>query len=84
MKKSNLPLADPEILTPPNVSLQQLSFVVRPRCSPYSPQCSGGYPKTQPFVTILAQFQVILPTGEKTDIYYQTSVTSNKYDIPNQ
>lgn len=83
MKKNTLPL---EIITPLNLSVQKVMFMVRPLCDPYSPGCSSysGYPKVQPFVTILAQFRVVLPTGEKTDIYYQTSVSSNKYDIYNQ
>ena len=42
------------------------------------------YPKLQPFVTIFAKFVANLPTGENVPIYYQTSVSSNQYDIPNQ
>lgn len=88
MKKSTIPLGNFEILSPPNVSVQRLSFIVRPMCDPYSSGCTTnavvGYPKIQPFVTIIAQFQLDLPTGEVTTIYYQTSVSTNKYDIPNQ
>lgn len=73
-----------EILSSPNISVQRLVFLVRPVCDPYSPYCSsyGGYPLTQPFVTILAEFLVTLPTGEQTVIYYQTTASSEKYDIP--
>ncbi len=77
-----------ENLTPQNVSLQRLEVFVRPTCDPYvpvPPGCSsyGNHdPKIQPFVTILGQFLVTLPTGEQTTIYYQTSVSTNQYDIP--
>jgi prepilin-type N-terminal cleavage/methylation domain-containing protein len=84
MQKSNV-AGSVEMLTAPNVSIQRLMFFVRPTCDPNWGLCSSygnSYPKMQPFVTIVAQFRVNLPTGEQTDIYYQTTVSSNKYDIP--
>jgi prepilin-type N-terminal cleavage/methylation domain-containing protein len=76
-----------QIINPPNLRLDKLKFLVRPTCNPYSSNCSSysnSYPKIQPFVTILVKFTAALPTGEQVPIYYQTSVSSNQYDIPNQ
>jgi prepilin-type N-terminal cleavage/methylation domain-containing protein len=86
LQKSSIPLGGAEILSSPNVSVQKLVFLVRPLCDPYSQFCQPGttFAKTQPFVTILAQFLLALPTGETTTINYQTSVSGNKYDIPKQ
>ncbi|MDE2312090.1 MAG: type II secretion system protein [Patescibacteria group bacterium] len=80
MKKSTI--SNTEILSPANASVQYLKFIVRPLCDPYSQYCAGGYPDTQPTVTIIADFLLKLPTGEKTEIRYQTSVSTNQYDIP--
>ena len=84
LQKSNV--SGVEILNPPNTSVQKLVFLVRPSCDPYSPYCQPGtvFPKTQPFVTILAQFSLTLPTGEQSTINYQTTVSTNKYDVPNK
>lgn len=76
-----------QILNPANFKVEKLSFIIRPICDPYTASCtsySGNYPKLQPFVTIFAKFVANLPTGENVPIYYQTSVSSNQYDIPNQ
>lgn len=86
IQKNNLPI---EVLTPPNLSLQSLSFVIRPICDPYSPGCNvpngpQGYSKIQPAVTIMFKFALKLPTGEQSVMYYQTSAATNVYDIPNQ
>lgn len=78
----------PQILNPSNFKITQLAFTVKPTCDPYiikPPGCSSyssDYPKIQPFVQILMRFSVNLPTGETKEIYYQTSVSINKYDIP--
>lgn len=75
----------PQILNPPNFRIDQLMFLVRPICDPYTSSCSNygnGYPKVQPSVEILIRFTVTLPTGEKVAIPYQTAVSENKYDIP--
>ena len=69
----------PEVLNPPNFKVERLTFVVRPLKDPYAP----GNLKLQPSVSIIAHFLVTLPTGERVPIYYQTSVSTNKYDIPN-
>lgn len=71
-----------ETLNPPNFSVESLKFYIRPTKDPYSPL--GGYSKTQPYVTISARFSLKLPTGESVKINYQTSVSTNKYDVPNQ
>lgn len=83
-----------QTLNPPNFSVKKLMFLIRPVCDPYTygpsatppgPGCAdyaNNYPKIQPSVTMFIQFEVILPTGETVPIYYQTSVSSNKYDIP--
>ena len=76
----------PQIINPSNFTIDNLMFLIRPLCDPYVPSCANygnSYPKTQPYVTIIAKFTATLPTGEKVSIYYQTSVSSNKYDIPN-
>jgi prepilin-type N-terminal cleavage/methylation domain-containing protein len=78
-------------LNPPNSRIDNLMFLVRPQVDPYSSTTppttmspSGGLAKVQPFVVILVKFVVQLPTGEQVPIYYQTAVSENKYDIPNQ
>lgn len=68
-----------QILNPPNFRVDQAMFLVRPQTDPYVP----GNPKGQPFVTMFFKFMAILPTGEQVPIFYQTSVSTSKYDIPN-
>ncbi len=68
-----------QVLNPPNFSVDKLKFIVRPRLDAYTPD----NPKAQPVVVILAKFTAKLPTGEQVPIYYQTSVSTSKYDIPN-
>jgi len=92
MMKSGIITA--QTLNPPNFYVKKLMFLIRPVCDPYTygpsatppgPGCAdyaNNYPKIQPSVTIFIQFEAILPTGENVPIYYQTSVSSNKYDIP--
>ncbi len=70
-----------EVLNPKNVRIDQLKFFVRPLKDPYT--SLGGYEKVQPFVTMNIAFVAKLPTGEEVPIYYQTTVSTNKYDIPN-
>ena len=74
-----------QILNPQNFRIDQLMFIIRPLCDPYTfSPCTAyvGFPKIQPMVTILIQFTTQLPTGEKVTLYYQTTVSSYKYDIP--
>ena len=70
-------VASVQILNPPNFRVDALTFYVHPYNDPYT----LPYPKIQPFVTISVKFTVQLPTGEQQPIYYQTTVSSNKYDI---
>jgi prepilin-type N-terminal cleavage/methylation domain-containing protein len=77
--------ASAQIINPPNFKIDNLMFLIRPICDPYTATCtdySTTYPSIQPYVTIIVKFTASLPTGEKVPIYYQTSVSSNKYDIP--
>jgi prepilin-type N-terminal cleavage/methylation domain-containing protein len=69
-------------LNPANARVDNLMFLVRPQKDPYT--AVGGLAKIQPSVVILIKFVVQLPTGEQVPIYYQTAVSENKYDIPNQ
>jgi len=72
-------------LNPPNSRIDNLMFLVRPQVDPYSSTTppSGGFAKIQPSVVIIIKFVVKLPTGEQVPISYQTAVSENKYDIPN-
>jgi len=76
----------PQIMNPPNYTINFLQFIVRPICDPYVRTCadySNQAPKIQPMVSILIGFTVKLPTGETKTISYQTSVSTDKYDVPN-
>jgi prepilin-type N-terminal cleavage/methylation domain-containing protein len=81
---SDLMLAEnnltPQVLNPPNFSISRLEFIVNPTLDPYNPTWGTS---TQPFVTILIEAIVKLPTGEQSTVYYQTTVSTAKYDIPN-
>ena len=72
-----------QTLNPPNARIDYLMFMVSPQSDPYS-RVSGSLPKKQPVVVLAIKFVVQLPTGEQVPIYYQTAVSENKYDIPNQ
>lgn len=83
-KKNNLP---GQVLNPPNFRIDNLAFLVRPVCDPYAPYCTSynnDFAKMQPSVTIAIKFVVQLPTGEQLPIYYQTTVSSRDYKVPNQ
>ena len=69
-----------QILNPPNFSVDSMAFYIRPARDPYT----SPFVKIQPMVTISIKFNVQLPTGETQPIYYQTTISSNRYDIPNQ
>lgn len=74
-----------QIVNPPNYTVDRLAFFVRPLCDPYSTNCTsygGVTPKLQPFLTIAIQFTTKLSTGETVPIYYQTTVSGDKYDVP--
>lgn len=70
-----------QILNPANYKIQHLVFYIRPLKDPFV--VTGGYAKVQPFVVMNIKAQVNLPTGETQEIYYQTAVSTNKYDLPN-
>ncbi len=75
-----------ERINPPNTTINYLAFFIRPICDPYVITCQdygNKAPKIQPFVTIAVNFKVTLPTGETKNIYYQTSVSTDRYDVPN-
>jgi prepilin-type N-terminal cleavage/methylation domain-containing protein len=78
-----------QILNPPNFRIDKLMFIIRPLCDPYTvkpPGCvdyGNARPRIQPFVSMFIQGTVQLPTGEQVPIYYQTSIGTNQYDIPN-
>lgn len=74
-------VSGPQILNPANFKISSLVFFIRPQKDPFV--ATGGLAKIQPFVMITITAQVRLPTGETQDIYYQTSVSTNKYDLPN-
>ncbi len=92
MMKAGVVLA--QVLNPPNFSVKKLMFLIRPICDPYTygpratPPGQGctdygsNYPKMQPSVTMFIHFEVTLPTKEVVPIYYQTTVSTNQYDIP--
>lgn len=74
-----------QVLNPPNFKVENLMFIIRPTCDPYA-LCSdyvNGHPRVQPSVELMIKFVTELPTKEKVIINYQTSVSLNKYDIPN-
>lgn len=77
-----------QILNPPNFKVENLMFFIRPSRDPYYDPpplgpVGGSLVRIQPFVTIVMKLVVSLPTGESQTIHYQTSVSSDKYDIPN-
>ena len=74
-----------QILNPPNFKIENLMFLIRPTCDPYAlcSSYSNSHPKIQPSVVIMIRFVTQLPTKEKVVINYQTTVSLNKYDIPN-
>lgn len=76
LAKGSSPL---QILNASNFKINKAMFLVQPTKDPYSP----GNSKGQPFVTIIINFQAVLPTGEQVPIYYQTTVSTSKYDILN-
>lgn len=71
-------VSQPQKLNPTNISIDFLHFYVRPNRDPYATPT----PKIQPSVTIVMQFTAQLPTGEKVIIPYQTTISTNNYDIP--
>ncbi len=81
IKKENVLLED---LTPPNVRISYLKFYIRPLKDPYTDIPVNSLIEVQPMVTILMTATATLPTGESRTITYQTSISTNIYNIPNQ
>jgi hypothetical protein len=75
-------MAVAEELNPENFSVTELKFFIRPDTDPYSDLGGGVHARVQPSVTMAMKFVVELPTKEKVEILYQTSVSTNKYDLP--
>ena len=73
-----------EDINPPNFTVDFLAFYVRPIIDPYTNIPNGSLAKIQPMVSFAMQFTAKLPTGEQVPIYYQTSVSSDKFDVLNQ
>jgi prepilin-type N-terminal cleavage/methylation domain-containing protein len=77
--------AAPETLLPATVTVEKLVFFVRPLCDPYNANCASygsNYPGIQPSLFMAIDFLSTLPTGEQTHIYYQTALSTDRYDIP--
>jgi hypothetical protein len=72
--------SSPQQLNPQNFNIDLLKFYVRPNRDPYAIPSV----KIQPSVTLIIQFTVTLGTGEKVTIPYQTTISTNNYDIPSQ
>lgn len=75
-----------QTLNPANFYVDQMALFIRPICDPYH-ACgyySNGLPKIQPMASLYLKLRVKLSTGEQVSFNYQTTVSNNKYDIPNQ
>lgn len=70
-----------QTINPVNMDITLAKFHVRPECDPKTECYSGDYPGIQPFVTIVMQFTVTLPTGEVRTVPYQTTISTDQYDI---
>jgi prepilin-type N-terminal cleavage/methylation domain-containing protein len=71
-----------QVLNPPYFKVENLMFLIRPQEDPYYTG-AGGLVRVQPFVTVIMKVIAQLPTGETQPIYYQTTISSDQYDIPN-
>jgi hypothetical protein len=71
-----------QILNPPYYQVENLMFIIRPQEDPYYDN-TGGLIRTQPAISLFMKVVAKLPSGDTFPIYYQTSVSSDKYDIPN-
>lgn len=70
-----------QTLNPTNFKVDLARFYVRPTCDPQTECDSGVYPAIQPYVTMVIRFKVTLPTGEERIIPYQTTISTDQYDI---
>jgi prepilin-type N-terminal cleavage/methylation domain-containing protein len=79
--------SEKQILNPPNGWVEKFALFIRPLCDPYASSCtdySNTLARIQPMVQMNILFRITLPTGESVPILYQTTISTNKYDIPNQ
>jgi hypothetical protein len=67
-----------QTLNPTNFTVQDLKFYVRPTQDPYG----NTHPKTEPFVTMVITFQVKIGADNPVIIPYQTTISTDLYDIP--
>ncbi len=75
-----------QLMNSSNTTINYLAFAIRPECDPYVITCedyNNKAPKIQPFVAIAINFTIRLPTGEQSVVYYQTAISTDKYDVPN-
>ena len=84
LKLNKLSISAPVKLNPQNIQVQKLMFYIRPTTDAYScvPVSSCATPRIQPFVVMIATFTAKLPTGETFSLNYQTTIDTNKYDVP--
>lgn len=73
-------VADASQINPATVKFKQVSFLVFPGADPYS----NPSQKAQPSVSISVLAEAQLPSGERYQIPYQTSISTYNYDIPTQ
>jgi prepilin-type N-terminal cleavage/methylation domain-containing protein len=70
-------------LNPVGVNIVSAKFYVRPAGNGVNPYNTTSPPRIQPFVTMLIEFQVQLsPNDAAVTIPYQTSVSTDLYDVP--
>lgn len=81
--RENLPA---EQVNSPGIKINYFKFYIRPLKDPYTdlPVAGSSLAEVQPFVSMVMRFTVTLATGETVSIPYQTSVSTNVYNIPNQ
>jgi prepilin-type N-terminal cleavage/methylation domain-containing protein len=72
-------ISQPQVINPPNfiINPDTFRFIVRPTVSPFV-----NNQGMQPFVTILAEFVVFKGSPDEQVIPYQTTISSDVYDIP--
>ncbi len=70
---------NPYELNPPNFNVKDMKVFVRPKTDPYS---GTPPPGVQPFVTIAITFEVALPGTGVVTIPYQTTISTDVYDVP--
>lgn len=69
-----------EVINPPGftINTNNFRFIIRPSTDPTGPSNK----EIQPMVTILAEFQIYLGQRDQQIIPYQTTISTDVYDIP--